>query len=154
MARLTCGESFSEHSGHIARDAKHNFENAQFVAANKEMTHAHSARQPAFDRGPDEMGGKESERDRHIDFSDAAALALGNAFDGDACILDNLLKPTAPARNRGDQGGAGLRADRTRAFGLNVVRQENFAPPFRWWLVAGQRVFSSAQDWARRARSS
>jgi hypothetical protein len=48
----------------------------------------------------DEIGGEECERDRHVDLSDAAPLALGNAFDSDACVVDKLLESAAPPRSR------------------------------------------------------
>jgi hypothetical protein len=61
----------------------------------------------------------------------AALLSPSDAFDSNACIIDKLLEPATPARDRGDQGGAGLRADRTSVSGFNGIRDEDLPPPFR-----------------------
>src|SRR5262249_14685810 len=90
---------------------------------------------PAFDRSLDEIGSEECKRDRHVDLADAAALAFGDVFDVQACVIDKLLEPTTPTRDRGDEGCAGLRADRTSVLGLDGIRHEYLPPPFRQWLM-------------------
>src|SRR6266545_3823345 len=100
-----------------------------------EASNSYPARQPPFDRSFDEIGSEECERDRHADLAVAASLALGDAFDSDACVIDNLLKPAASPRDRGNQGCASLGADRTSVLGFNGIRHEYLPPPFRRRLV-------------------
>src|SRR5215510_6518575 len=94
-----------------------------------ESSDASASRQPAFDSGFHKIGRQEGQRYRHIDLTQAALLSLSDAFDSDACVFDKLLKPTAPARDCGDQGGASLGADRTSILGCNGIRHEYLPPP-------------------------
>src|SRR5262245_1573744 len=87
-----------------------------------ESSDASASRQPAFDSGFHKIGRQEGQRYRHIDLTQAALLSTSYAFDSDACIIDKLLEPAAPPRDRGDQGGAGLRADRASVLGFNGIR--------------------------------
>src|SRR5262245_36788265 len=96
-----------------------------------QTSNSHSARQPALNRGLDEIGSEECKWDRHADFSDAAPLAPSDAFSRDAFVIDNLLEPAGPACDRGDRGGASLGTYRTRILGLDGIRQEYLPPPFR-----------------------
>src|SRR5262245_22702994 len=91
--------------------------------------------QPAFDGGLHKIWRQEGQRYRHIDLTQAAPLSLSDAFDGDGCIIDKLLEPMAPTRDRGDQGGASLGADRTSILGFNDIRHEYLPRPFRWWFA-------------------
>src|SRR5215510_15591020 len=56
----------------IDRQPKHLVLSRPFRGRVHEASHSHSARQPALDRSLDKIGSEECERDRHIDFSDAA----------------------------------------------------------------------------------
>ena len=57
-------------------------------------------RQMPIDCGFDEIGSKESQRYRHVDFAHAALGAGGDALGRGRRILDQLLEPTAPLGNR------------------------------------------------------
>src|SRR5882757_4399928 len=59
--------------------------------------------QMPIDSGFDEIGRKESERYRHVDFAHAALGAGGDALGRGRRILDQLLEPTAPLHNRSNQ---------------------------------------------------
>src|SRR5262245_10621975 len=91
--------------------------------------------QPAFNSRLHKIGRQESQRYCHIDLTQAAVLSPSDALDSDVCVLDKLLEPVAPARDRDDQGCASLGADRTSVLGFNGIRQEYLPPSFRWWLV-------------------
>src|SRR5262245_1522154 len=100
-----------------------------------ESSDADAPCQPTFDSGLHKIGRQKGQRYRHIDLTYAALLSLSDAFDGDACVVDKLLEPAAPPRDRGDQGSASLSADRTSILGLNGIRHEYLPPLFRRRLV-------------------
>jgi len=68
--------------------------------------HAHAVGKPAVDRGLDEIGGEEGERECPVHFADAALLALGNAFRARCWIGDELIEPAAAAGDRCNEGGS------------------------------------------------
>src|SRR5882672_11580806 len=82
-----------------------------------------------IDCGFDEIGSKESQRYCHVDFAHAACGAGGDALGRGRRILDQLLEPTAPLRNRSNQCRFRLRPDGTRTLLRWVSRQKNFATP-------------------------
>ena len=67
-----------------------------------EASNPHAMRQPPFDSRLDEVRCKEGKRDRHIHFSDAALLPLGDGLRSCCCISDQFLEPTAAAGDRCD----------------------------------------------------
>ena len=81
---------------------------------------ADAARQPTFDRGPDQIGRQEGQRDGHVDVTPAAALAAGDRVGADHSAADQLVEPAAAKCDRPDQRGAGLGPDRAmvRVLGL------------------------------------
>src|SRR5262245_12358233 len=102
----------------LSRKSEHLVLPRPFRGRVDKASHCHSSKQPALDRSLDEIRSEECEGDGHVDLADAASLALGDAFDGGACVIDKFLEPAAPARDRGDQGGASLGAEHrdTRAY--------------------------------------
>ena len=91
--------------------------------------------QPAFNSRLHKIGRQESQRYCHIDLTQAAVLSPSDALDSDVCVLDKLLEPVAPARDRDDQGCASLGADRTSVSGFNCIRDEDVPSSFRRWLL-------------------
>ena len=73
---------------------------------------ADAARQSSFDGSLHEVGREERERDRHIDLSNAAFVAGSNLLDTHGAS-NNLIKPTPATRDRCDECGAGLGANRS-----------------------------------------
>jgi hypothetical protein len=92
---------------------------------------AHSVRQSTFNSGSDEVGGKEGERDHHVDLSYAAAFSRRYSFGICRRIRDKFIEPAAPSRNRCDQCRAGFGADGTSvfSFGRRGIWQKDLAPP-------------------------
>ena len=68
--------------------------------------HAHAMGKPAVNRGLDEIGGEEGERECPVHVSDAGLLALGNAFRTRCWIADELIEPAAAAGDRCNEGGS------------------------------------------------
>src|ERR1700704_804860 len=95
--------------------------------------------QMPIDRGFDEIGRKESQRYRHVDLTGAASSAVGDVLGRGRRILDQLLEPTAPLRNRSNQCRFRLRPDGPRTLLRWVSRQKNFATPC-WWCLAPRNV--------------
>ena len=62
----------------MPRKAKHLVLLGPFGRQIGEASNAHAVRQGAIDCGFDEIGCEESQRDCHVDFAGAAALAFGN----------------------------------------------------------------------------
>jgi hypothetical protein len=56
-------------------------------------------RQPAIDGCFDEIGGKESQRDSHVDLSHATVFALGDAVCTCCWINDEFIKPATATSN-------------------------------------------------------
>src|SRR6516162_11530792 len=80
-----------------------------------EAGHSHAMRQPARDGCVHEIGRQEGKRDRHVDFPNAALLALGDAFRICVRVGKKFVEPapdTAPPKpHLGHQaGGAGSRS--------------------------------------------
>src|SRR5437667_11318362 len=71
---------------------------------------ANPPRQSSFDGGLHEIRREESERDRHIDLSNAASLPRSDLLDTGDGAGNNLIKPTPATRDRCDERGAGLGA--------------------------------------------
>src|SRR5712671_3631270 len=71
-------------------------------------------RQMPIDCGFDEIGRKESQRYCHVDFAHAACGAGGDALGRGRRILNQLLEPTAPLRNRSNQCRFRLKANGPR----------------------------------------
>jgi hypothetical protein len=68
-----------------------------------------ASRQTALDRSADELGSKESERDGHVDLTDAALLARCNLLNVSDGAGDNLLQPAPASCNRANQPEASFR---------------------------------------------
>ena len=100
-----------------------------------ESGHAHAMWQTSFDGRPDEVGCKESERDCHVDFARAAALACCNCLDVRIGSCNKLVEPAAPPCNRGDEKRAVLGTD-----GADLVRGRSFGhqnlPASLGWRLA------------------
>jgi hypothetical protein len=132
----------------LSRKSEHLVLSGPFGRRVYEASNSHSAWQPAFDRSIDEIRGDECERDCHIDFSDGTPLARGNIFDSDACIIDQLFEPTAPARWR-----MLLAADKLEnssdpisiiAFSLGYESESAFSTAFKRVMGCSPRQFSRA----------
>jgi hypothetical protein len=78
-----------------------------------QASNADAVRQSSFDGSLDEIGREEGERDRHIDLANAAFFPCSNLLDTGDTAGNDLIKPAPAARNRRDQRGAGLGADRS-----------------------------------------
>ena len=76
-----------------------------------ETSDADAPRQSSFDGSLHQPRRKERQRNRHIDLSNAALFARSNLLDSDGTGND-LIKPTAAARDRCDKRSARLGADR------------------------------------------
>ena len=100
-----------------------------------EASHPHAMRQPAIDGGLDEIGGKESQRDCHVDLSRAAVFPLRDAIRTCCCVSDEFIKPTAATGNCCHQSRTRLETDRTRVFRADSLRQKNFTAPPCWRLL-------------------
>src|SRR5712672_265255 len=107
--------------------------------------------QMPIDCGFDEIGRKESERYRHVDLTGAASSAVGDALGRGRRILDQLLEPTAPLRNRSNQCRFRLRPDGPRTLLRWVSRQKNFATPC-WWCLAPRNVERVCAFWLAAVR--
>ena len=68
-----------------------------------EARQSHAVRQSTFDRCLDEIGGKEGERDCHVDLARAAARAIGDRLDGCSGILYQFVEPAPTTRYGGDE---------------------------------------------------
>src|SRR5262245_23439834 len=86
------------------------------------------------DCGFDKSGRKESQRYRHVDLTHAASSTVGDAAGRGGGIIDELLEPPAPLRDRGNQRPSRLRANGTPVLRRWVGRQKNFALPCGWCL--------------------
>jgi hypothetical protein len=87
-------------------------------------------RQATFDGGLDQVGCEKSQRDRHVDFADAAFFPRGDLLDtGDGPGKD-FLEPSPATGDRSDELGAGLRADRANIPGRCGLRHDDLTPPF------------------------
>src|SRR6476660_301206 len=69
-----------------------------------------AARKAPFDSSLDELGGKEGERECHVDLADRAAFALRQLFGVDDRTRGNVLEPGAAARDGFDKANAPLGA--------------------------------------------
>src|SRR5260370_5581203 len=96
---------------------------------------ADAARQSSFDGSLHELGREERERDRHIDLSNAAFVACSNLRDTGHGAGNNLIKPTAAARDRCDECGAGLGANGSTVVRRHASRRNDIASPFHWRLL-------------------
>src|SRR5438067_2332258 len=96
---------------------------------------ADAARQSSFDGSLHELGREERERDRHIDLSNAAFVAGSNLLDTGHGASNNLIKPTPAARDRCDECGAGLGANRSTVVRRHESRHDDIASPFHWRLL-------------------
>src|SRR6516164_226699 len=79
-----------------------------------EASNAHAMGKPAIDGRFDQIGGKESQRDCHVDLSHAALFPPGNAVGTCCWISDEFVKPTTATGNCCHQPCARLRTYRTR----------------------------------------
>jgi len=100
-----------------------------------EASDADAARQSSLDGRLHEVGREERERDRHIDLSNAAFVAGGNLLDTGHGASNNLIKPTPAARDRCDECGAGLGANRPTVVRQHGSRHDDIAAPFHWRLL-------------------
>src|SRR5262245_65969006 len=75
---------------------------------------ADAARKPSFDGGLDQSWRDECHRYRHVDVTNAALLARGNAFDAGSA-RDDLVEPGTSARDGFDQCRPTLRLHWSRA---------------------------------------
>ena len=64
-----------------------------------EARNPHAVRESAVNSRFDEIGCEKGERDRHIHFADAAALAFCDALRSCSCVRGKFLEPTASAGN-------------------------------------------------------
>ena len=64
-----------------------------------EASNAHAMGKPAIDGRFDQIGGKESQRDCHVDLSHAALFLPGNAVGTCCWISDEFVKPTTATGN-------------------------------------------------------
>src|SRR6516165_2991033 len=94
-----------------------------------EASNAHAMGKPAIDGRFDQIGGKESQRDCHVDLSHAALFPPGNAVGTCCWISDEFVKPTTATGNCCHQPCARLRTYRTRLFRPNPLGQKNFTTP-------------------------
>ena len=79
---------------------------------------------------------KERQRNRHIDLANAALFAHSYLLDSDGANND-LIKPTAAARNRRNKRGARLSADRASVLWRCGLGHDDFAPPFAGGFFQG-----------------
>ncbi len=68
--------------------------------------HARAMGKPAVNRGLDEIGGEEGERECPVHVSDAALLALADAFRARCWIGDEFIEPEAATCDRCNEGGS------------------------------------------------
>ena len=68
--------------------------------------------------------------DRHVDFADAAFFPRGDLLDTGDGPGKHFLEPSPATGDRGDELGAGLRADRANIPGRCGLRHDDLAPPF------------------------
>ena len=62
----------------------------------------HAPRAATLNSGFDEVRRKEGKRDRHVDFSDAAAFALRKGFSGCGWIGGEFIEPTTSSGNNAE----------------------------------------------------
>src|SRR5262245_60231100 len=89
-------------------------------------------REPSFDRGLDEVGRQEGERDCHVDLANAEAFPGRNAFGICGRFCDKLMEPATPSCDRCDQESA--------------VLGTHWAGVLRW-LGCGQKYLAASSGW-------
>ena len=99
-------------------------------AGTAQTSNSNAARQAAFDGGLDQIGCEKGERDRHVDFADAAFFPRGDLLDTSDGPGKDFIKPSPATGDRTDQLGAGLRADRAGIAGRCGLRHDDLATRF------------------------
>ena len=117
-----------------------------------EARNPHAVRESAVNSRFDEIGCEKGERDRHIHFADAAALAFRDALCSCSCVRGKFLEPTASAGNRRDQQGASFGADRTRVLRWHSLRHKNLTAPFSRRLLPRNLDSAFAMDCIRSSK--
>jgi hypothetical protein len=77
---------------------------------------ADPTRQARLDHGPDDVWGKERERDAVHHVPGCAALASRDLID--RYLPENIIEPSPPERDRAQQDGSGLGLDALPAVGV------------------------------------
>ena len=88
------------------------------------------AREASLDRGLDELGSKEREREREIDLAHRAAFALCQLPGVSDRACHDLVEPSAAARNRSDQSQASLGAVKPDVLPCRPVRHKDLPESF------------------------
>src|SRR5438034_11137930 len=96
---------------------------------------ADAARQSSFDGSLHEVGREEREGDGTIDLSNAEIVPCRNILETGRGASKNLIKPTPAARDRCDEYGAGLGANRSTVMRRHGSRHDDIASPFHWRLL-------------------
>src|SRR5215468_4514397 len=111
---------------------------------------ADAARKPPFDGGLDQSRRDECHRYRHVDVTNAALLARGNAFDAGSAT-DDLVEPGTSARDRFDKRGTSLRLHWSRARSCGRGWKQDLLEPLGRRLRPGDQqrgVFFDRGRWS------
>src|SRR5262245_26256098 len=120
-----------------------------FVRRITQVGDADAARKPPFDCGLDQTRRDECHRYRHVDLTNAALLAHGNAFDAGSATAD-LVEPGTSARDGPDQCRTSLRLHWSRARSCGRGWKQDLLEPLGRRLRPGdERCTSGARQCLR-----
>jgi hypothetical protein len=107
---------------------------APFSRRIAEPLDADATGQAAFNRGFDQIGREDGERDRHVDLSNAALFADANLSDCGYSTGDHISEPPAAVGNGADQASAPLELLRPGVASRCVMREQD--PSGFFWTGA------------------
>ena len=93
-----------------------------------ETSDTDAPRQSSFDGSLHQFRREESQRDRHIDLSNAAFVPRSNLLDTGDGAGNDLIKPTSATRDRCDERGAGRGANGSNIVWRHRYRHDDLAP--------------------------
>ena len=96
-----------------------------------------ASRQAALDRGSDQVGREEGERDRHVDMADAALLAQSNLLSFSDGAGDDLVQPATAFRDGSDQTVPAFRPLRSDLASRYAMSQQDLPESFGRRLQPG-----------------
>jgi hypothetical protein len=100
---------------------------------------ADAAGQPTFYGCLDKIGREEGERDRHVDFPDAALFADADFLDCRHSTGDHIVEPLAAFGDGADEACASLELLRLDVPPGRIMGQQDPARSFGWRFLPGDR---------------
>src|SRR6516164_5572267 len=109
-----------------------------------------ATREAALNRRLDELWRKKRKRERQVDLTHRASLALCQLPGVSDGARHDLVEPSAAARNRSDQSKASLSAVRPDIFPDGPVRHKDLPESFCRWLLPWDRQGHGLSRWIGR----